>query len=113
MLSNRAATICTGIILLCPLCNTCVTWLSYHVLSGTSCSTLLPIVCSDFTGSRSPTSAKKDPRIGKRKPDVDLSTISDPAERRKQRRLAKNRATAATSRWACAPNAGLLRLPFP
>jgi cyclic AMP-dependent transcription factor ATF-2 len=53
---------------------------------------------SDFTGSRSPTSAKKDPRIGKRKPDVDLATISDPAERRKQRRLAKNRATAATSR---------------
>jgi cyclic AMP-dependent transcription factor ATF-2 len=29
---------------------------------------------------------------------VDLATISDPAERRKQRRLAKNRATAATSR---------------
>lgn len=57
-------------------------------------------LCSDFTSNGSPTSApaKKDPRIGKRKPDVDLATISDPQERRKQRRLAKNRATAATSR---------------
>lgn len=50
---------------------------------------------SDFEDS---TTAKKDPRIGKRKPEVDLTTIADPAERRKQRRLAKNRATAATSR---------------
>lgn len=41
---------------------------------------------------------KKDPRIGRRKPEVDLSSITDLAERRKQRRLAKNRATAATSR---------------
>jgi len=53
---------------------------------------------SDFTESPSPAATKKDPRIGKRKPEVDLSTIDDPAERRKQRRLAKNRATAATSR---------------
>jgi len=41
-----------------------------------------------------------DPRIGKRKADVDLDTIPDIQERRKQRRLAKNRATAATSRHA-------------
>lgn len=41
---------------------------------------------------------KVDVRIGKRKPDVDLDSISDIHERRKQRRLAKNRATAATSR---------------
>lgn len=42
--------------------------------------------------------ARKDPRIGRRKPEVDLTSITDIAERRKQRRLAKNRATAATSR---------------
>eukprot|EP00884_Botryococcus_braunii_P011231 jgi/Botrbrau1/20108/Bobra.0173s0011.1 len=35
---------------------------------------------------------------GKRKKDVDLDAIDDPDERRKQRRLAKNRATAALSR---------------
>lgn len=35
---------------------------------------------------------------GKRKKEVDLDTIDDPDERRKQRRLAKNRATAALSR---------------
>lgn len=57
------------------------------------------VICSDYTGTGTPTAqTKKDPRIGKRKPDVDLTTITDPAERRKQRRLAKNRATAATSR---------------
>jgi len=47
---------------------------------------------------RSIREAKVDVRIGKRKPDVDLDTIPDIQERRKQRRLAKNRATAATSR---------------
>ena len=41
---------------------------------------------------------RKDPRIGKRKPCPDLNTIEDVQERRKQRRLAKNRATAAVSR---------------
>lgn len=35
---------------------------------------------------------------GKRKKDVNLEAIDDPDERRKQRRLAKNRATAALSR---------------
>jgi hypothetical protein len=35
---------------------------------------------------------------GKRKKEVDLEAIDDPDERRKQRRLAKNRATAALSR---------------
>ena len=43
---------------------------------------------------------RKDPRIGKRKPCPDLNTIEDMQERRKQRRLAKNRATAAVSRCA-------------
>lgn len=38
---------------------------------------------------------------GKRKADqMDLDTILDPAEKKKQRRLAKNRATAALSRYA-------------
>ena len=41
---------------------------------------------------------RKDPRIGKRKPCPDLNSIEDMQERRKQRRLAKNRATAAVSR---------------
>ncbi len=36
---------------------------------------------------------------GKRKKDVNLEAIDDPDERRKQRRLAKNRATAALSRY--------------
>ena len=43
---------------------------------------------------------RKDPRIGKRKPCPDLNSIEDMQERRKQRRLAKNRATAAVSRCA-------------
>lgn len=48
-----------------------------------------------------PVAAKKDPRIGKRKPEPELDAIADVQERRKQRRLAKNRATAAVSRCAC------------
>ena len=40
---------------------------------------------------------------GKRKSDVDWKSIEDPGERRKQRRLAKNRATAAVSRWVFFP----------
>ncbi len=36
--------------------------------------------------------------LKRRAPDVDWRTIMDPAERRKQRRLAKNRITAARSR---------------
>jgi len=46
----------------------------------------------------SPAGQRKDPRIGKRKPCPDLNSIEDMQERRKQRRLAKNRATAAVSR---------------
>ena len=46
----------------------------------------------------SPGGQRKDPRIGKRKPCPDLNSIEDMQERRKQRRLAKNRATAAVSR---------------
>jgi hypothetical protein len=42
---------------------------------------------------------------GKRKkPTPDLEAIEDPAERRKQRRLAKNRATAAVSRFLPLPS---------
>lgn len=81
---------------------------SYKPMSDGGCSD-----GSDFTDSRQPltprnkaattsatqdASKKVDIRIGKRKADVDLATIPDIQERRKQRRLAKNRATAATSR---------------
>ena len=45
-------------------------------------------------------SGSADSRGKRKKPTVDLSSIEDPAERRKQRRLAKNRATAAVSRCA-------------
>ena len=45
-------------------------------------------------------SGSADSRRKKRKPAPDLAAIEDPAERRKQRRLAKNRATAAVSRCA-------------
>ena len=48
--------------------------------------------------SKPPSGQRKDPRIGKRKPCPDLNSIEDVQERRKQRRLAKNRATAAVSR---------------
>jgi len=42
---------------------------------------------------------------GKRKADqMDLDTILDPAEKKKQRRLAKNRATAALSRYLPRPS---------
>lgn len=48
------------------------------------------------------TSRRSDaPRKGKRATEIDLGTIEDPSERRKQRRLAKNRATAALSRYSC------------
>lgn len=63
-----------------------------------------PTSSSDFSsGSPSDVAAtavstKKDPRIGKRKPEPRLDAITDVQERRKQRRLAKNRATAAVSR---------------
>ena len=48
-------------------------------------------------------SGSGDSRRKRKKPAPDLAAIEDPAERRKQRRLAKNRATAAVSRCGHAP----------
>ena len=54
-------------------------------------------------------SAKAVLPLGKRKAEQsELDTILDPAEKKKQRRLAKNRATAALSRQAAAPSGLLL-----
>ncbi len=44
-------------------------------------------------------SGEGDPSRKRRSREVDLSTITDLSERKKQRRLAKNRATAALSRF--------------
>ena len=71
---------------------------SWHPTSGDSGNS------SESVSVGAPSSvpvAKKDPRIGKRKPEPQLDAISDVQERRKQRRLSKNRATAAVSRCAC------------
>lgn len=66
---------------------------SWHPTSSSNFSSGSP---SDVTATA--VSTKKDPRIGKRKPEPRLDAITDVQERRKQRRLAKNRATAAVSR---------------
>lgn len=54
---------------------------------------------SDSGGEDAPAISKRQAAANKRKaPEVDWRSITDPAERRKQRRLAKNRVTAARSR---------------
>lgn len=48
--------------------------------------------------SAEPSYSSESGKAKRKKPTPNLDAIDDPAERRKQRRLAKNRATAAVSR---------------
>ena len=49
--------------------------------------------------SAEPSGSGDSGKAKRKKPTPNLDAIDDPAERRKQRRLAKNRATAAVSRY--------------
>jgi len=69
-----------------------------EVSYGSDCTEAAHSDTLRLTSRKTTGGVKVDIRIGKRKPDVDLDSITDIHERRKQRRLAKNRATAATSR---------------
>lgn len=70
-----------------------------HSVSSSPSSALAGVSSSPFDRANTTTSSGLTEQKGKRKADqMDLNTILDPAEKKKQRRLAKNRATAALSR---------------
>lgn len=71
-----------------------------HSVSSSPSSAFGNTSSDPFDGANA-SSVLSEQQKGKRKADqMDLDTILDPAEKKKQRRLAKNRATAALSRYA-------------
>ena len=92
---SAAPVTCQGFVALSDI-NTASCQANSHSISSSPSSAL----GGDSSNFDQNTSSAVTEQKGKRKADqLDLDSIMDPAEKKKQRRLAKNRATAALSRY--------------